>query len=1307
MRMRQMVFTDFRTVLTAVACALLGANLGICDDSFAVPLPDGVRAVWDVEKAARETTPTRERISINGLWRWQPARGKLEQIPDGHWGYFKVPGCWPGITDYLQKDCQSVFVHPAWKEERLAATVAAWYQREITIPGDWAGRRIVLSADYLNSRAVAYLDGQPVGDIKFPGGELDVTQACHPGATHVLSLFVEALPLKGVLLSYTDTNTAREVKGQVPRRGLCGDVFLESTPAGPRIGDVRVDTSVRRGEMTCDAALEGLERDQPYALRAQIRSEGAVLREFTSRAFQAGDVAAGRMAFSAAWCPDRLWDLHTPQNVYTLAVSLVDGAGKVLDSSRNVRFGFREFWIDGRDFYLNGTRIHLSAVPLDNAQVGAAWATYAGARESLERLKSFGINFVYTHNYGCEPGSHLSFTEVLRAAADVGMLVAFSQPHFAHYDWRDPEGDSTGNYARHAEFYVRQAQNHPSVVAYATSHNATGYEEDMNPDLIDGVRDPRGPGGAKSVERPLRAEKIIRGIDPGRIVYHHSSGNLGAMHTSNFYPNFAPIQELSDWFEHWATEGTKPVFTCEYGAPFSWDWSMYRGWYKGERSFGSARVPWDFCLSEWNSQFVGDAAFRTSAAEQANLRWEARQFRDGKLWNRWDYPHSLNSKLFDERYPIFARYLNYNWRAFRTWGVSAISPWEHDQFWKLRENVDKGRRELSVDWENLQRPGFSPDYLAQRYERMDLAFERADWVPTPAARALLRNNLPRLGWIAGKPTAFTSQDHQFYPGQTVEKQAVVINDSREVTRCAVDWALDLPVSRSGKQQVTVPTGDQARIPLTFQLPETTAPGEYHLAATFKFESGDIQEDAFTIHVRPRPPAPQLQASVAVFDPRGETREWLDRSGIRYQSVDAGADLAHYDMLVVGKSALTLDGPAPDITRVRDGLRVVLFEQTAEVLEQRFGFRVAEYGLRQVFPRTADHPLTALTTSEDWRDWCGAATLQPPRLKYELRPRLGPTVTWCDIRVPHLWRCGNRGNVASVLIEKPARGDFLPILDGGFSLQYAPLLEYREGRGLVMFCQMDVTGRTEADPTAEALAANLLKYAANWQAGSRRSAVYAGDPPGKAHLESAGLDVTTYDRGKLSANAVLVVGPGGGESMAGDAAELADWLKSGGNLLAVGLDEASLNALRLHVGTRRQEHISAFFDPFGVKSLLAGVGPADVHNRDPRELSLITSGATIFGDGVLARGEEVNAVFCQLAPWNFSGSQQQNLRKTFRRTSALLSRLLANLGVAGSTPILERFSTPIAKEAAPQNRWRDGLYLDQPEEWDDPYRFFRW
>ena len=36
----------------------------------------------------------------------------------------------------------------------------------------------------------------------------------------------------------------------------------------------------------------------------------------------------------------------------------------------------------------------------------------------------------------------------------------------------------------------------------------------------------------------------------------------------------------------------------------------------------------------------------------------------------------------------------------------------------------------------------------------------------------------------------------------------------------------------------------------------------------------------------------------------------------------------------------------------------MFEQAPEVLEQRFGFRVATYGMRWVFPRIPDHPVLA-------------------------------------------------------------------------------------------------------------------------------------------------------------------------------------------------------------------------------------------------------------------------------------------------------------------------------------------------------------
>ncbi|HEV8541464.1 MAG TPA: hypothetical protein VGR78_03645, partial [Verrucomicrobiae bacterium] len=60
---------------------------------------------------------------------------------------------------------------------------------------------------------------------------------------------------------------------------------------------------------------------------------------------------------------------------------------------------------------------------------------------------------------------------------------------------------------------------------------------------------------------------------------------------------------------------------------------------------------------------------------------------------------------------------------------------------------------------------------------------------------------------------------------------------------------------------------------------------------------------------------------------------------------------------------------------------------------------------------------------------------------------------------------------------------------------------------------------------------------------------------------------------------------------------------------------------------------------------------------------------------------------------------------YRRVSFALSRLLANLGAASTTPVLTRFHS--GPSSADEKRWLKGLYVDQPEEWDDPYRFFRW
>lgn len=43
--------------------------------------------------------------------------------------------------------------------------------------------------------------------------------------------------------------------------------------------------------------------------------------------------------------------------------------------------------------------------------------------------------------------------------------------------------------------------------------------------------------------------------------------------------------------------------------------------------------------------------------------------------------------------------------------------------------------------------------------------------------------------------------------------------------------------------------------------------------------------------------------------------------------------------------------------------------------------------------------------------------------------------------------------------------------------------------------------------------------------------------------------------------------------------------------------------------------------------------------------------------------------------------------------------------AGKLCLSDMRAEPISDPT--QGRWLEGLYLDVPEEWDDPYRFFRW
>ena len=80
------------------AALLLWCQTGFADggkvaESFDMPCPDGMSRsrLMTLSDAWRQTTPTRERISLNGLWEFHPvlAPDELEKIPGPETGWVR------------------------------------------------------------------------------------------------------------------------------------------------------------------------------------------------------------------------------------------------------------------------------------------------------------------------------------------------------------------------------------------------------------------------------------------------------------------------------------------------------------------------------------------------------------------------------------------------------------------------------------------------------------------------------------------------------------------------------------------------------------------------------------------------------------------------------------------------------------------------------------------------------------------------------------------------------------------------------------------------------------------------------------------------------------------------------------------------------------------------------------------------------------------------------------------------------------------------------------------------------------------
>lgn len=1252
-------------------------------------LPEGMTGdPWATDAAWQVETGTQGRLCLNGLWAFRPVLDEAEAqaVPalGDCWGWFKVPGIWPASSWDQDQLAQVVHLAP-WLAESVDGRVVdrAWYRRALTVPPEWSSRRLWLEFTMVQTHAAVYVDGRRQGEVWFPGGRLELTEALRAGGAHQLAILVTARPLEPDALVFMAPDRVLKNQASVKLKGLTGDLFLCATPAADVVEDVAVLPSVRDGTIAFAVGVASPRAGQ-YRLAADVHRDGKPLRRFESRPLT---LQAGRVTFAAPWADAPRWDTDRPDVLLTAAVTLLDPTGAVLDRAEPVRFGFREFRIEGRDFLLNGTRIHLRALHNSSSNGLADRACREGALETLRRLREYGFNFIIQGNYDVRPGDVGYLDGLLEACDATGVLLSVTLPHVKDFGWKLDDPAQAERYRALCTWIIRRVRNHPAVVMYAMNHNATGYYGDQNPLKIDGIYNPddlmadpayKGDQGrARRRAQALLGATIARALDPTRPIYHHQSGNLGDMHTVNIYLNWAPRQERSDWLAHWGTAGRKPVFFVEWGLPHISSWSSYRGpqfiWRC--QAFQSVWVP------EFAADYVGPAAYRVSPGMRQVLAEEERLWATGQPFN-WSALSGRLAALDPMHTAIMAHFADDNWRSHRAWGISAMLPWDQEHLWQ--RTAPTPPQEAPARYRALQLPGIVPDFVTSGSQYIYDGGPPEAFAPTTLGRSFRRWNLPLCAFIGGRTDGhdaagpnegsdrrFTEKRHTVVPGETIPKSLVVLNDTRRPRTCSYRWRLGTEAD-SGQGRIEVAPGDRAFVPIAVRVPAAAA-GDLPLTAEFDFGEGESQRDEFHLTVLPTVPAAVPVPKVWLLDPAGTTAAWLDRVGVGHQSCSpAGAEVRPGDVVVVGEGALSAPDLAsaalPVLGRVAEGVRVLVLAQDPEVLTARLGFRVNVHGLRQVYPRVARHPALAGLGDACFANWAGSGTTVPSYLDLPGIEESDPRWSWCGFRNTRVWRCGTLGTVASVLIEKPSRGDWLPLLDGGFDLQYAVLLETAVGAGRIVFCQLDAVRRSQAEPVAERVVRQLLAYLAQAPAATPRTVLYRGDDRGAAWLTALGVPFAPCPDTLPAGPSLVVAGPGSAPP-----AGLREALTGGAGLLCLGLGAPDLTRWLPDGPTAAEMTLDD--TPLGedLPPALTGLCDAELHWRTRPTI------AALQGQGhpalrALQPGQGT-VVLCQVAPWTFDADAKPYLRTTARRTEFLVARLLANLGAPFGNPVARQLASP--------------------------------
>ena len=515
---------------------------------------------------AEQRQNQRQEIDLNGQWEYQKATA-IESPPEsGQWQPISVPGSLTG-----------------WNYNR------AWFRRSFELPASIKGERIKIRFDGVKYNSRVFVNGKHVGGCfnGYDAFEVDATDAVRFDGPNRLT--VGCRDWTGVF-SEGKFDFSKKPDWQRPRRfvsdkviapigghydqyGIWGDVTLASHPA-VFVKDLFIQPSVRNKELVVEYTIANeLPDSVEVVLTGVVEDSKRDVLQFPKTRIK---IPAGKSVTTTVrqpWADARYWS-HEDPFLYHLRTELSTG-----DSLRT-RFGFREFWIEGHRYVLNGSKINLFGT--------SCWPPREAMgrdeiRSRWKALKAAGITCFRTHT---QPWRRVHY----EVADEIGLLM-ISEGAMWHDPYCTAYHDPTywDNYADMIRAMMKREQNRPSIIMWSMENEA--YSGKQKTEL--------------AVENLARVGKLAKQWDPTRPIYFESDGDPGGvadaigMHYVHEYPTYTCWPNEANWL-------TKPFLprTWHGMAGDSYRWKKDKPLYIGEFLWVPSGTP------AAHTVFFGDDAYQ-------------------------------------------------------------------------------------------------------------------------------------------------------------------------------------------------------------------------------------------------------------------------------------------------------------------------------------------------------------------------------------------------------------------------------------------------------------------------------------------------------------------------------------------------------------------------------------------------------------------------------------------------------------------------------------------------------------------------